>query len=169
MNETTKALKKHAEEARERLETFRDELAVKAHLGKKEAEDGWRQTEKFLNGLVEKLRTFSSKIETGASEAELQLHLGLMEAKANWDIFEKIFKDSLKDLRTDAKSLEGKVDLAKLHAHLAKMEAGDFVETQRTQLKDKLAAIKKEVAANSSDLLSDIRKSIEAIQRSLPK
>ncbi|MCB0418674.1 MAG: hypothetical protein H6617_07880 [Bdellovibrionaceae bacterium] len=169
MSETTQSLKKHAEEALERLETFRDELKLKAHLGRKEAEEGWQKTEKFLNNLISKIRHFVDKIGGGLGEAELQVHLGLMEAKDNWDVFEKMFSESLNEFRAEAGGLEGKVDLARVRAHLAKMEAKDFIESQQKRLKETLSSLKAEVNANSSSLLGDIRKSVEAIANSLPK
>ena len=72
------------EEIKAAIEQIRDEVALKAHLGKAEAADELEKLEKKWNVLKQQLKPCSDDIEKKAGDAGAALELAAEELKAGF-------------------------------------------------------------------------------------
>ncbi len=78
------------EEIKAAIEQIRDEVALKAHLGKAEAGDELEKLEKKWNELKQQLKPYSDDIEEKAGDAGAALELAAEELKAGFKRIRKI-------------------------------------------------------------------------------
>lgn len=73
------------EEIKASIEQIRDEVALKAHLGKADANDELEKLEKKWDALKQQLKPYSDDIERMAGDAGAALELAAEELKAGFE------------------------------------------------------------------------------------
>ncbi len=73
------------EEIKAAIEQIRDEVALKAHLGKADANDELEKLEKKWDALKQQLKPYSNDIEKKAGDAGAALELAAEELKAGFE------------------------------------------------------------------------------------
>ncbi len=82
---------KKLEEIKNAIEHIRDELALKAHLGKADATDELEKLEKKWDKLKQQLKPYSDDIEKKTGDAGAAIELAAEEIKAGFERLRNIF------------------------------------------------------------------------------
>jgi len=118
------------EQAKQELARLKDEMKVKMHLAKKDAQEAWKDLEPRINQIERKLDEAAAGAGDIAEKARLQATLGLHEVKAQWPGLEKAVGQILADVKKGADDVTGKDTAAELRKAGAKIEA-DFEEAAK--------------------------------------
>ena len=140
------------EQAKKDLTRLKDELRVKLHLARKDAETAWKDLEPRISQLEKKLDDAGKVVENGAEKAKLQATLGLNEIKAQWPGLEKAIEQVVSDVKKGAEGLKAEIDTARVKTHLASMDAGDKAAEGQTDLKAAGAKIAKDLDAAATEI-----------------
>jgi hypothetical protein len=149
------------EQAKADLTRLKDELKVKLHLAKKDAELAWKELEPRFGQLEKKLDDAGKVLESGAEKARLQATLGLNEVKSAWPGFEKAIEQVVTDVKKGAEGVKGDIDTGRLKAHLAAMDAA----IAKTDIK----AAADKVAKDFEDAAKDVQKTFEGFAKRIFK
>src|SRR5205823_698999 len=109
------------QQAKRDLTQLKDELRVKLHLAKKDAETAWKELEPRIGVLEKKLDDAANAVGDKAKQQ-------LAEIKAQWPGLEKAIEQVSNDVKKGAGDLSTQIDMAKVKAHLAAMDTADLRE-----------------------------------------
>ncbi|HEY4222497.1 MAG TPA: hypothetical protein VGO62_14175 [Myxococcota bacterium] len=110
------------DKAKKDLAQLKDELRVKLHLAKKDAQAAWQELEPRINVIEGKLDEASKVVGAGAEKAKAQALDGLSEVRAQWPGLEKAIDQVVTDMKKGATDVKASVDTARVKAHLAAMD-----------------------------------------------
>lgn len=149
-NETKNTL----DQAKADLKQLRDELKVRVHLAKKDAETAWKDIEPAFGKLERKLEDAARVVEDTTEKARLQAKLGLAEVKAQWPGFEKAIEQITDDVKKGAADLKTGIDTARVKAHLAQMDAAEKATANQDEFKKASADLQAEIEKAANEIKS---------------
>lgn len=134
----TTTIERETERMSDRLHTWWDRVKVQAQLAQMDAEDAWRDVERYAERTLREVDRAAQQVRGAKDQADLQLQLGLMEAQERAEHLEGHLEALWHRLRAEGQDAEGKVELAGLRAHLAKMDAEDYIASKRDELRRRI-------------------------------
>lgn len=160
-------LKKTLEEAKGDLAQVRDELRVKLHLAKQDAQDAWKAMEPKIQTVEKKLEEVAQKAGAAGEEARLQASLGAAEIKARWPGLERALGQLVADVKRGARDVVTEVDIARVKAHLAEMDAADAAQKAAGKAQGELKKASAEFAAEMEKAAAEIKTSVASLKKKL--
>lgn len=160
-------LKKTLEEAKGDLAQVRDELRVKLHLAKQDAQDAWKAMEPKIQTVERKLDEVAKKANAAGDEARLQASLGAAEIKARWPGFERALGQLVDDVKRGAKDVATEVDIARVKTHLAEMDAADAAHKAASKAQGELKKASAELGAELEKAAAEIKSSVATLKKKL--
>ncbi|MCC7108202.1 MAG: hypothetical protein IT382_02845 [Deltaproteobacteria bacterium] len=160
-------LKKTLEEAKGDLAQVRDELRVKLHLAKQDAQDAWKAMEPRIQGVERKLEEVALKVNAAGEEARLQASLGAAELKARWPGLEGALGQLVNDVKRGARDVATEVDVARVKTHLAEMDAADAAEQAAKKAQGELKKASAELGVEFEKAAAEIKSSVSALKKKL--
>jgi hypothetical protein len=118
------------EQAKQEIARMRDEMKVKLHLAKKDAQEAWKDLEPKITQIERKLDEAASGAGDMAEKARLQATLAMQEVKSQWPGLEKAVGQILADVKKGADDVTGKDTAAELKKAGAKIEK-DFEDAAK--------------------------------------
>lgn len=160
-------LKKAFEEAKGDLAQVRDELRVKLHLAKQDAQDAWKAMEPKIKTVENRLEELAQKANAAGDEARLQASLGAAEVKARWPGLERALSQVVADVKRGARDVATEVDIARVKTHLAEMDAADAAQQAARKAQGELKKASSELSAEMEKAAAEIKTSVAELKKKL--
>lgn len=161
-------LKEKTKESLQSLETLLDRMALKAHLGGKEAQDALEDIKNQVQVVKTKLNEFSKNAKETTDSLHLESHLALMEVHDRWDHMKAYLEDVSQHIKHQAQKSHSQLQHAHLQSHLAKLEAKEFFVEKADLHRHSYQKAKHKIQDQWYGFLAKFNSEIAGINKSLP-